>query len=66
MGRYAAALPLFEALDAVSPEDPVAKYYMGLIYFINDEPTKGKLFLREAIQLNPALRSEALDEILKG
>ena len=66
LGRYAAALPLFEALDAVSPEDPVAKYYMGLIYFINDEPTKGKLFLREAIQLNPALRSEALDEILKG
>ncbi|MEE8349510.1 MAG: cyclic nucleotide-binding domain-containing protein [Acidobacteriota bacterium] len=64
LGRYSAALPLFEALDAVSPEDPVAKYYMGLIYFINDDPTKGRVFLREAIKLNPALQTEAIDEFL--
>ena len=64
LGRYAAAQPLFEALDAVSPNDPIAKYYMGLIYFINDDPTKGKVFLREAIKLNPRLRTEAIDEIL--
>lgn len=64
LGRYAAARPLFEALDAVSPEDPIAKYYMGLIYFINDDPTKGKMFLREAIELNPALKTDAIEEIL--
>ena len=64
LGRYAAARPLFEALDAVSPEDPIAKYYMGLIYFINDDPTKGKMFLREAIELNPALKTDAIKKIL--
>jgi CRP-like cAMP-binding protein len=66
LGRYAAALPLFEALDAVSPENPIAKYYMGLIYFINDDPTKGKMFLREAIKANPSLQTDAIDEILKN
>lgn len=66
LGRYAAALPLFEALDAVSPENPIAKYYMGLIYFINDDPTKGKVFLREAIKLNPSLQTEGIDEILNS
>lgn len=64
LDRYSNALPLFEALNALSPDNAPAKYYIGLIYWENGDPTRARIFLNEAIQLDPSLYSEEIGEIL--
>lgn len=64
LDRYSDALPLFEILNSYSPDNAVAKYYIGLIYWENGDLTRATIFLKEAIQLDPSLYSEEIGEIL--
>jgi len=64
LDRYSDALPLFETLNSFSPDNALAKYYIGLIYWENGDPTRARIFLNEAIQLDPSLYSEEIGEIL--
>ena len=64
LDRFADALPLFETLNTASPDNGLAKYYIGFIYLENGDLTKARIFLREAIRLDPSLNSAVVQEIL--
>ncbi len=67
LGRYSEALPLFEAVETISPQDAAAKYFIGLIYYYQEnDPAKGREYLQEAISLDPSLNSPDIEQILHG
>jgi Flp pilus assembly protein TadD len=63
--RYSDALPLFESLNALTPQNALAKYCMGRIYYSNNQLDKAKIFLKEAITLDPSLPSADIEHIIK-
>jgi len=60
--RYSDALPLFEQLNNMNPNNATAKYFLGLIYLINKDTTKARIFLNEAFALDPSLRISDVQE----
>jgi len=65
LGKYAEALPLFESVDAAHSENALAKYFMGLIHYENNDLTKAKTYLEDAISLDPSLNNLDVELVLQ-
>jgi tetratricopeptide (TPR) repeat protein len=65
VGKFDDALPLFESVDAAHPENALAKYFLGLIHYDNNDLTKAKAYLEDAIALDPSLNSPDIEIILQ-
>ncbi len=63
--RWPEALALFEEYVAAHPQDADAKYYLGIICYELGDLGRAQSLLIEAIALDPELRDEDVDEILR-
>jgi tetratricopeptide (TPR) repeat protein len=64
LNRYPEALPLFESLNTLSSKNALAKYCLGRIYYSRNEPAKAKIFLKEALALDPSLPTADIGYLL--
>ncbi|HQK87812.1 MAG TPA: tetratricopeptide repeat protein, partial [Acidobacteriota bacterium] len=63
--RWAEALVLFEEYVAAYPRNADAKYYLGIICYELGDLGRAQSLLIEAVALDPELRDEEVDAILR-
>jgi len=63
--RWPEALVLFEEYVAAHPQDAVATYYLGIICYELGDLGRAQSLLIEAVALDPELRDEEVDAILR-
>jgi tetratricopeptide (TPR) repeat protein len=63
--RWSEALVLFEEYVAAYPQNADAKYYLGIICYELGDLGRAQSLLIEAVALDPELRDEEVDAILR-
>jgi len=62
--KYTDAQPLFESIINFNPNNALAKYFMGLISYMQKDLEKAKKLLNEAVTIEPSLMNEDIKNIL--
>lgn len=65
VSSYDDALPLLLEICKTQPANSIAKYFAGLIYYINQDQPKAKKYITEAITLNPELDNDEIKAMIK-
>lgn len=64
LGEFDEALPMFLVLIKSLPDNVLSKYLLGMTYYKLEDLDNAKIYLNEAIEIDPALNTEDVQLIL--